>query len=75
MIAIIVTALITLIVGGGVGLALHKFVNARTLRHAREEAQELVSEAKEAVELRVLKKKSAFKKSKWKCGPRLKPIC
>lgn len=57
MIAMIAIALVGLIAGCGAGLALHKFLNARTLRHAREEAQEIVDEAKEAAELRSLEEK------------------
>lgn len=57
MIATIATALFGMVAGGGVGLALHKFMNARTLRHAREEAQEIIGETKEAIELKSLEEK------------------
>lgn len=57
MIAMIATALVGLIAGGGGGLALHKFMNARTLRHARDEAQEIVGETQEAIELKILEEK------------------
>lgn len=57
MIAIIATALVFLVFGGGLGWALHKFLRNRTLKHAREEAQDLIDDAKEAVELKSLEEK------------------
>lgn len=57
MIAMIAAALIGITAGGGVGVALHKFLKARTLRHARDEAQDIVGEAQEAIELKTLEQK------------------
>lgn len=57
MFAMIATALSGLIVGGGAGLALHKFLRAHTLRQAREEAQEIIGETQEAIELKALEEK------------------
>lgn len=57
MLLIIATALLSLVVGGGLGWALYKLNVARTLRLAREEAQDLIDEAKEAVEIRNLEEK------------------
>lgn len=57
MIALIATTLIGLIAGGGMGWVLHKFFKARLLHNAQEEAQEIVTEAKEAVELKSLEEK------------------
>ena len=57
MLLIIATAVLSLVVGGGLGWAIYKLNVARTLRLAREEAQDLVDEAKEAVELRNLEEK------------------
>ncbi len=54
MLPVIATALISIFAGGGLGWALYKTRTARTLRLAREEALELVGEAKEAIELRAL---------------------
>ncbi len=57
MIAMIATALVAIGAGAGAGLALHKFLNARTLRHAREEAQDILGETQEAIELKSLEEK------------------
>lgn len=57
MIAMIATALFAIGAGAGAGLALHKFLNARTLRHAREEAQDILGETQEAIELKTLEEK------------------
>ena len=57
MFLIIATALLSLVVGGGLGWAFYKFQAARKIRLAREEAEDIVDEAKEAVELRSLEEK------------------
>lgn len=57
MIAMIATTLAALIAGGGLGWGLHKFLRTRTLHHAHEEVQDIINEAKEAVELRALEEK------------------
>lgn len=57
MTAMIASALIGILAGGGLGFALHKFLNARTLRHAKDEAQEILSETREAIELKSLEEK------------------
>ena len=57
MLVVFATALVAVIAGCGLGMALHKLQNARTLRLAREEAQEIIDEANQAVELRQLEEK------------------
>ena len=54
MIALIATALLSVLAGLGLGMALHKFLRARVVRHAKEEAQEILSEIQEAIELKNL---------------------
>ncbi|MGZ3772262.1 MAG: Rnase Y domain-containing protein [Pseudobdellovibrionaceae bacterium] len=57
MIAMIATAFAGIIAGGCLGWVLHNFLKKRVLAHARDEAQELINEAKEAVELKALEEK------------------
>lgn len=73
MIAMIAIALFGLLAGCGVGLALHKFMNARTLRHAREEAQELIGEAREAVELKALEEKERVQEIEMEMWTKVEP--
>ncbi len=73
MIAMIATALFSLIAGGGVGWALHKFFNARTLRHAREEAQEIIGEAKEIVELKALEERERVQEIEMEMWTKVEP--
>ncbi|MBV2168653.1 MAG: DUF3552 domain-containing protein [Bdellovibrio sp.] len=73
MIAMIATALLSLIAGGGVGWALHKFFNARTLRHAREEAQEIIGEAKEIVELKALEERERVQEIEMEMWTKVEP--
>ncbi|WP_415063779.1 Rnase Y domain-containing protein [Bdellovibrio sp.] len=73
MIAMIATALLSLIAGGGAGWALHKFFNARTLRHAREEAQEIIGEAKEIVELKALEERERVQEIEMEMWTKVEP--
>ncbi|WII71182.1 Rnase Y domain-containing protein [Bdellovibrio sp. 22V] len=73
MIAMIATALFALIAGGGAGWALHKFQNARTLRHAREEAQDIVGEAKEAAELKALEERERVQEIEMEMWTKVEP--
>lgn len=57
MIETLASALFGLAAGGGLGWALYKFLRLQTLRRAREEAAEILAEAKEAVEIRKLEEK------------------
>ncbi|MGZ3769589.1 MAG: Rnase Y domain-containing protein [Bdellovibrio sp.] len=57
MVAIIAMAFVGLIIGGGLGWVLHTFFRKHHINHAHEEAQEIIGEAKEAVELKALEEK------------------
>lgn len=73
MIAIIAIALVGLLAGCGAGLALHKFVHARTLRHAKEEAQEIIGEAKEIAELKALEEKERIQEIEMEMWTKVEP--
>lgn len=73
MMMIIALALVGICVGGGVGLALHKFLNARTVRLAREDAQEILSETKEAIELRALEEKERIQEIEMEMWTKVEP--
>lgn len=57
MIATFATGIISLFAGALMGLAIHKFLRARVLRHAKEESQEILDEVREAIELKNLEEK------------------
>ncbi len=57
MLEIIGAAILSLIIGAAAGYALRQLQNAQTLRRAREEAQEILAEAQEANELRLIEEK------------------
>lgn len=73
MIAMIATAIIGIVAGGGLGWALHKFFRARTLRLAREEAQDILDEANEAVELRNLEEKERIQEIEMELWTKVEP--
>ncbi|WP_374073370.1 hypothetical protein [Bdellovibrio bacteriovorus] len=73
MIAMIAIAFVGLLAGCGVGLALHKFLNARTVRLAREEAQDIVGEAKEAAELKALEEKERIQEIEMEMWTKVEP--
>ncbi|WP_413584324.1 Rnase Y domain-containing protein [Bdellovibrio sp. HCB274] len=73
MTALIATALVGIIAGGVLGWALHKLNVARTLRLAREEAQEIVDEAKEAIELKELEQKERIQEIEMEMWTKVEP--
>ncbi len=73
MLVVIAIALVGIIAGGGLGVALHKLQNARTLRLAREEAQEIVGEAKEAIELKLLEEKERIQEIEMEMWTKVEP--
>nr|BFD63204.1 ribonuclease Y [Bdellovibrio sp. HM001] len=73
MIAMIATAIIGIVAGGGLGWALHKFLRARTLRLAREEAQDIIDEAQQAVELRNLEEKERIQEIEMELWTKVEP--
>ncbi|UOF01866.1 Rnase Y domain-containing protein [Bdellovibrio reynosensis] len=73
MIAMIAIALVCIVAGGGLGLALHKFLNQRTVRLAREEAQDILSEMKEALELKALEEKERVQEIEMEMWTKVEP--
>lgn len=73
MIAMIAIAVISLLAGGGLGLVLHKFFNVRTVRHAREEAQEIIAEVKEAIELKSLEERERIQELEMELWTKVEP--
>lgn len=73
MLLVFAIALVAVIAGCGLGLALHKLQNARTLRLAREEAQEIIDEAKQAVELRQLEEKERTQEIEMEMWTKVEP--
>jgi ribonuclease Y len=57
MLSLVIIAVFSLLVGCAMGWALYLFMRSRTLRMAKDEAQEIVTEAHEVVELRELEEK------------------
>ena len=51
---ILIGAILSLVVGLGMGWALRVYVNKVTLRRAREEAEEILGDVQEQIELRKL---------------------
>lgn len=73
MLAMIATAMIGIVAGGGLGWALHKFSRGRTLRLAREEAQDIIDEAKAAVDLRNLEEKERVQEIEMELWTKVEP--
>lgn len=73
MFAMIATALVGIVAGGGIGWALHKFQNARTLRLAQEEAQEILDETKQAIEFKHLEEKERTQEIEMEMWTKVEP--
>lgn len=73
MIAVIATAILGILAGGGLGWALHKFQNTRTLRLAREEAQEIVDEAQQVVEMKQLEERERVQEIEMEMWTKVEP--
>jgi ribonuclease Y len=73
MFAMIATALVGIVAGGGIGWALHKFQNARTLRLAQEEAQEILDETKQAIEFKLLEEKERIQEIEMEMWTKVEP--
>lgn len=69
----IASALIGILAGGGLGWAFQKFLNNQTIRRAKEEAAELVGEAKEAIELKQLEEKERVQEIEMELWTRVEP--
>jgi ribonuclease Y len=49
-----ISGLSGVVLGGGAGYGLHKYFRTYTLRKAKQEAQDILAEAKDQIELRAL---------------------
>jgi len=70
---IIVAAIVGLGVGAVLGWALRRFSNAQTLRRAKEDALEIVGEAKEAIELRALEEQERIQEIEMELWTKIEP--
>ncbi|HWU42729.1 MAG TPA: hypothetical protein VN132_04795, partial [Bdellovibrio sp.] len=70
---LIASALVGIIAGGGLGWVLHKFQTARTLRLAREEAQEILDETREGIELKQLEEKERTQEIEMEMWTKVEP--
>src|SRR5437868_12854711 len=57
MLEAVLAGLGSLVVGGGLGYALRKYTNSYTIKKAKQEAADLIAEAKDAVEIKALEEK------------------
>ncbi len=73
MFAMITTALIGVVAGGAFGWALHRFQNARTLRLAQEDAQEVIDETKQAIEFKLLEEKERIQEIEAEMWTKVEP--
>lgn len=73
LVPIIITALIALGMGAMAGLFLHKAFRARILSHAREEADEILDEAKEEIELRALEEQERMQEIEMEVWTKIEP--
>ncbi|MGE5086704.1 MAG: Rnase Y domain-containing protein [Bacillota bacterium] len=70
---LVITALVTLLAGGALGLVLFKIGHARTLRLAREEAQDIIDEAQEAIDLKELEQKERIQEIEMEMWTKVEP--
>ncbi|AHI06102.1 HAD superfamily hydrolase [Bdellovibrio bacteriovorus W] len=73
MFAMIALAIAGIILGGVLGWSFHKYLNARTLRHAKDEAQHIVGEAKELIELKSLEEKERIQEIEIEMWTKVEP--
>ncbi|MFM6927334.1 MAG: Rnase Y domain-containing protein [Bdellovibrio sp.] len=70
---LIITALVTLFAGGALGLVLFKLSRARTLRLAHEEAQDIIDEAQETIDLKELEQKERTQEIEMEMWTKVEP--
>lgn len=63
----------SLVVGGGIGFALRKYANSYTLKKARQEAQEILAEAKDALEIKALEEKERVQEIELELWSKVEP--
>lgn len=73
MLEIIGAGIVSLIVGGGLGFVLRRFQNTQTIRHAKEEAHEIVAEAKELQEIRAIEERERVQEIEMEVWTRFEP--
>lgn len=73
MLEIIGVVILSLIVGAGLGYALRQLQNKQTIKRAQEEAQDIVSEIQEAIELRQLEEKERIQEIEMDLWTKVEP--
>lgn len=73
MVAVVSAGIGGVVLGGGAGLALRKYVHGYTLKKARQEAQEIIAEAKDQVDLRALEEKERVQEIELELWSRVEP--
>lgn len=73
MFAMIALAIAGAILGGVLGWSIHKYLNARTIRHAKDEAQHIVGDAKELIELKILEEKERIQEIEIEMWTKVEP--
>lgn len=73
MLMITATALIAILAGGGLGVALHQLQRSQTVRRAKEEAAEIIAEAQEAIELRQLEERERTQEIEMEMWTKVEP--
>lgn len=73
MLEAIAAGLVCLIIGAGLAFVLRRLQNAQTLRRAREDADEILGEAKEQLELRILEEKERTQELEMEAWTRVEP--
>lgn len=73
MIQAMIAGLGGLVLGGGAGLALRKYVHGYTIKKAKQEAQEILSEARDKIELRALEEKERIQEIELELWSRVEP--
>lgn len=73
LVPVIITALVALALGAALGVSLHKFVRNRKIKSARDEAEDILDEAKEAIELRRLEEQERIQEIEMELWTKVEP--
>jgi ribonuclease Y len=68
-----ISGLSGVVLGGGAGYGLHKYFRTYTLRKAKQEAQDILAEAKDQIELRALEEKERIQEIELELWSRVEP--
>lgn len=73
MLEIIGAGVLSLAAGGGLGYALRRLQNAQTIRHAKEEAQDLIADARALQEIKLLEERERTQEIEMEIWTKLEP--